>query len=766
MQKIGVFFILFILVNNAYSSAQLEFGPVHYPWAEEISSPQVDAFTSKENQISLQRLEKVAGFKDIQNVIQKEILANQEEARNKASIIGDYAYNFLVDDEHIQGLYRRTAKDEYLKAKESGDYSQLVWESTVDLDKFLKEHTFPNAVTEPSSGSWSCYYDEDSKNLKRCLVGVSQSGGDRNIYYEYDFEKNQWVTESSFNFEILGRSSMAWVDEDTMIVHLDGMSYHNHLHADEQIKMEEAVEKGLLTYAGYPNRAFLWKRGQAFNLDKLVYQANESASWLSVSSHKDKKSDPVDKMFFIYEGIENNDYKTFIKYDGNNDGIYATQELKLPVKKQFFALTTGLELILKIEEEWLGFKPEDIVSVKINLTERSSNLVEPKLIYRNTDADLIISSSHFIDGEEYNPTDDRIIVKGSKNVSDELLMLSRNGNDWQKSIVSDPLNLKYKTMSVFYDKAMKQTKLTVRNFVTPTHTYELVTKDGKLVAKLLEKDQEKFDAKNIVINQLWVDMGLDQNNKKIRVPYYIIYDKTKVQVKNNPKPAPTLMWAYGGFSVGYSPFYLGNNLGNLWLKKGGVYVLPAIRGGDEFGSYWHLSALKENRKNTYDDFFAISEDLINRGITSPEKLGIQGGSNGGLLMGIAFTKRPELYNAIVSEVPLLDMSRYHKLLVGASWMDEYGDPEGDEEEFWQDYSPLHNVVAGKDYPPIFIKTNRYDDRVHPAHARKLAIRLNELNLDHYYFEDSRGGHGGDAMSSEERAYRAALVYAYLYMQLM
>jgi prolyl oligopeptidase len=228
---------------------------------------------------------------------------------------------------------------------------------------------------------------------------------------------------------------------------------------------------------------------------------------------------------------------------------------------------------------------------------------------------------------------------------------------------------------------------------------------------------------------------------------------------------PTLLYAYGGFEVPQLPRYSAVT-GVSWLEKGGVYVLANMRGGGEFGPKWHQAGLKENRQLVFDDFHSVAEDLIHRKITSPEKLGIYGGSNGGLLVGVAFTQRPDLYNAVVCAVPLLDMQRYNKLLAGASWMAEYGNPDIPEEwEYISKYSPYHNLKENMNYPEVYFYTSTRDDRVHPGHARKMVAKMNDMGYKIYYFENTEGGHAG-ASTNEQRAQMNAQLYSYLQMKLM
>jgi prolyl oligopeptidase len=245
------------------------------------------------------------------------------------------------------------------------------------------------------------------------------------------------------------------------------------------------------------------------------------------------------------------------------------------------------------------------------------------------------------------------------------------------------------------------------------------------------------------------------------VPYFVVRSKEFVA----GGAAPTLLYGYGGFNVSLLPSYLAVT-GKLWLEHGGVYVLANIRGGGEFGPAWHEAGLRTRRQVIYDDFIAVAEDLIARGITSTRRLGIQGGSNGGLLMGVMLTQRPELFQAAVVQVPLLDMLRFDKLLAGASWVDEYGSPQVPHERAWlEKMSPYQNLHSRSDYPQVFILTSTKDDRVHPGHARKYAAKLEALNMAFLYYENIDGGHSA-AADLRERARRLALEFVYLSQRLM
>ena len=244
-----------------------------------------------------------------------------------------------------------------------------------------------------------------------------------------------------------------------------------------------------------------------------------------------------------------------------------------------------------------------------------------------------------------------------------------------------------------------------------------------------------------------------------RVPYFMVSKKNRVRNGKNP----TLLYGYGGFEVSLTPNYSAG-VGRSWLSQGGVYVVANIRGGGEYGPRWHQAALKADRNKAYEDFAAVAEDLIARKITTPKHLGIQGGSNGGLLMGNMTVMYPQLFGAVVCQVPLLDMKRYHKLLAGASWMAEYGNPDTDDWSFLKAYSPYQNVRKDVRYPPVLFTTSTRDDRVHPGHARKMMARMQDQGHDVTYYENIEGGHGG-AANNAQSAYMSALAYTFLKQKL-
>jgi prolyl oligopeptidase len=294
--------------------------------------------------------------------------------------------------------------------------------------------------------------------------------------------------------------------------------------------------------------------------------------------------------------------------------------------------------------------------------------------------------------------------------------------------------------------------LTVTDYLTPT-TLSYATL-GK-APEPLKRTPSFFDATGLEITQHFAT-----SKDGTRVPYFQV-SKKGLKLDGS---AATILYGYGGFEVSETPAYSGT-VGRAWLSKGNVYVVANIRGGGEFGPKWHQAALKANRHKAYEDFIAVGEDLIRRKVTSTPHLGIQGGSNGGLLMGNMLTMRPDLWGAIVCQVPLLDMRRYHTLLAGASWMEEYGNPDDPKEwAFIQGFSPYHQLKPGVKYPPTLFMTSTRDDRVHPGHARKMMASMSAMGQDVLYYENIEGGHGG-AANNQQAAHMAALAYTFLWQRL-
>ena len=332
-----------------------------------------------------------------------------------------------------------------------------------------------------------------------------------------------------------------------------------------------------------------------------------------------------------------------------------------------------------------------------------------------------------------------------------MIKLTPDGDGWQQEAVGLPDKGVVSVSSV--DDATGDALVYFENPTTPETLYYL--KGDTLEPAALQSTPEFFEANGMVTRQYEAT-----SSDGTKIPYFVTAKEDVLEAG----PAPTIQYGYGGFQISITPTYSGTT-GKMWLEKGGVYVIANIRGGGEFGPEWHQAVLKQNRQKAFDDFFAVSEDLIARGITTSDQLGILGGSNGGLLMGVSMTQRPDLYNAIGIGVPLLDMLRYDKLLAGASWVGEYGDPDNPEDRpHLEAWSPYQNVKQDAEYPRVYFFTSTKDDRVHPGHARKMAAKMKEYGHPFLYYENIEGGHAASA-NQDQLAKRLALQYVYFSRQL-
>jgi prolyl oligopeptidase len=405
------------------------------------------------------------------------------------------------------------------------------------------------------------------------------------------------------------------------------------------------------------------------------------------------------------------------------------------------------------------FKNQILVHLKSDWTVEGRAYQQGHLISLDYDAFLqgsrafqtVIAPDAVSSISSTSETKNLMLVTMLNNVRSELFAYTFDNGKWKSRKVDAPDfgNLYIASTDEFFDRYF----FGYQDFLTPSSLY-YVARQGTTPEKI-KTLPEFFDASRFAVKQ-----NVVASKDGTRIPYFLVYP----QGMTCDGTHPTLLSGYGGFEIARRPSYSAT-VGSAWLEKGGVHVLANIRGGGEFGPKWHRAGLKENRQRIYDDFIAVAEDLIKHKITTPDHLGISGGSNGGLLVGVMFTQRPDLFNGVVCAVPLLDMKRFNKLLAGASWMGEYGNPDISEQwAYISKYSPYQNLYADKDYPEVFFTTSTRDDRVHPGHARKMARKMEAMGHAFYYFENIEGGHGG-VSTNDQRAMRDALIYSYLLKQL-
>lgn len=547
----------------------------------------------------------------------------------------------------------------------------------------------------------------------QCLVSLSDGGKDATVLREFNIRTFQFVTNGFFIPE--SKSHATWLDKDTLLI-------------------GDATNPKTLTTSGYPAQIRLLKRRQDLTKAPVVFTCSPGAMSAYVHSQiidDVRYTTVVDQLSFyeadnyILDEEHNKLNKLPIPRSANFEGIFKGQIL--------FSTRDGLDEFRA--GSVLSFPFSDLTKYKVNFTS----------VFKPTDQKFFDSLSI---------SQDHLYVQVLNDVKTQVLKYSFKDGAWAFE------NLKIGNQNgnasmTSLDRLSHEIYLTYFDFLTPPSIFNY-NETSKSPAKKIMETPSRFDSSNLKISQHKV-----KSKDGTVIPYFVVAPKDlKLNGKN-----PTLLYGYGGFEIPMLASYSGST-GKIWLEKGGVYVLANLRGGGEYGPNWHNSVLRENRHKVFEDFFAIAEDLIKRKVTSPAHLGIKGGSNGGLLTSVAFTKRPELFNAVISEVPLANMMEYHHWLAGASWMEEYGNPDDPAmKKYILTYSPLHNLKKDAKYPEVFFLTSTKDDRVHPGHARQMVARMKELGHPVLYNENTEGGHGR-ATNMKDMAEFLALEFTYLYQKLM
>ena len=575
------------------------------------------------------------------------------------------------------------------------------WEVILDIDELSKKE---NKKWVFDGATWL----EPANNI--CLLALSDGGKDENEIREFNVETKEFV-ESGFFFKE-SKGGVSWIDNNNVLV------YRN-------------FGEGSLSQSGYPREVKLWKRGTSLETAKTIFETEATSVGAFGTSFFS-----TDKQYvFIFNALAF--YNSELYYLSGEK----LERVEYPKDAEFAGFHKN-EIILSLQSDWnvneKEYKKGSLISFDLN--ENLDGKVNIKTIYQPNEKSSFVSLS---------TSKDFIIVNIMENVQNSLLKYRLEKNKWVDEKIKAP-----EFGSIYLTTSSDQSNdffFRYSNFITPTTLYHATESNIEVIKKL----KDVFDADNLVVKQ-YKATSKDQT----LIPYFIVHQKDMKLNSTNP----TMIYAYGGVNASSQPNY-SSTYGIGWLEKGGVYVLANIRGGGEFGPSWHQAAMKEKRQNAYNDFYAVGEDLIDKKITSPEYLGAFGWSNGGLMAGVVFTQRPDLYNAVVAGAPLLDMKRYSKLLAGASWMAEYGNPDIPEEwNYLKKYSPYHNIFEDKEYPEVFFVTSTKDDRVHPGHARKMAAKMSDMGHPFIYHETIEGGHGA-ASTNEQQAYMWASIYTYFNMKL-
>jgi prolyl oligopeptidase len=613
-------------------------------------------------------------------------------------------YNFWQDADHVRGIFRRTSLTGY-------EADSPAWETVLDLD----------ALAAAEKANWvykgaSCARPAE----RRCLISLSDGGEDAVTVREFDLPTARFV-DGGFVLP-KGKQRVAWEDEDTLLI-------------------SREWARGDLGRTGYPFIVKRLKRGQPLSAAVEVYRGAATDGGYGVTPYVLRDGENR-TLSVVSRPLDTFRAETYIL------SSRGPQRVAIPAKSELSDMVAG-RVIIHNREDWTiagrAFPAGSVLAVDLARLKADPAHLKPALVYAPAAREALqgVSASKGV-----------LLVDILDNVRGRSLLYrpAPNGG-WARSVLKLPDNASVGIVDASADD--NKALISVTSFLTPPSLW--LADAGTGAARQIKAQPAKFDASNLVAEQFEAT-----SSDGTKIPYFLVHRRDIALNGNNP----TLLYAYGGFEASMTPSY-SSTTGKLWLEKGGVYALANIRGGGEFGPKWHEAGLGAKRQIIYDDFAAVARDMIARKVTSPRRLGIRGGSNGGLLMGVQFTQHPELWNAVIIDVPLLDMMRISKIAAGASWEGEYGSVDNDPaiRAFWEKTSPYRALRRDGHYPEPFIFTTTKDDRVGPQHARKFAARMEEFGLPFLYYENTEGGHAAGA-NLKQAAHTNALEMVYLTRKLM
>jgi prolyl oligopeptidase len=627
---------------------------------------------------------------------------NASERIPEVSRQGDHFYNLWKDAEHPRGLWRRIPIAEFAQPKPQ-------WETVLDLDAL--------ATREHENWVWAGFTCLGPRE-PQCLLSLSRGGADATVVREFNLVDKRFVAGG---FELAeAKSWLTWIDADHLYVATD-------------------FGPGSITRSGYPRLIKRWRRGQPLAEAAQVFEGDEADVIVSVQVDRT----PGFERTVFTRDLDFFRTRAWLLREGALQPVDKPDDAKLNFWRE--------HLLLELRSDWNlagTLHPKgSLLAADAARWPAGERRLQPLFTPTPTRAlaGFVATRSH-------------LVLNLLDNVASRLEERHWAGGAWQTRAVQAPFPGSLSVASLhdpqLDDDAWGEHYLVrYTDFLTPDTL--MLGRAGSDERTALKSQPTFFDARGMQVEQAFAT-----SKDGTRVPYFIVWPAGAKASGDNR----TLLYGYGGFEISMQPWYLGE-FGSAWIERGGVFVLANIRGGGEFGPAWHQAAMKANKQNSYDDFIAVAQDLIERKVTRPRRLGISGGSNGGLLVAAVALQRPELFSAVASLVPLLDMQRYHKLLAGASWMVEYGNPEDPAEwAYISRYSPYQNVRADMKLPRTMFTTSTRDDRVHPGHARKMTARMLEQGHAVLYHENIEGGHGG-AADNAQRADMMALRFAFLYQQL-
>lgn len=728
-----------------------------YSFLEEVESEESLAFANEANDYTLKALgdpKSRASYERILSVL---------ECNDRIPYVSKYGtdkdgdsilFNLWKDSTNTKGLWRKTTLSSYKT-------DNPTWKTVLDIDELGRK----NKTSWVWKGSRSLPKGRDPKydgQTTRALLNLSRGGADAVVVREFDLLKEEFVPEGEAFVIPEAKTRASYKSRDVLLVGTD-------FEGEEQS----------MTDSGYPRIVKEWIRGTDLKDAKTIFEGEKTD--VSVSCYIDDqrvRNGPIYEVHYrsitFYTSkywVRTTPYEFLLTPDDPERVAFETNTGTIP--EEFVEVDIPLDASIDFVAKWMiislrsDWSPDETKSYKagsVIYVDANTFLKEGK---EKCQYNILFEPTEKTAFETYSVTKNYIIVNIMDNVKSKLLFFKIKddsfelvgGDNEAKAIACSASAIDPSESDLFWYTTSGYTQPSALHLADAVKVEEDVdegTEEHYIVEKL-KSLPHMYESEGLVVTQ-----KVATSKDGTEVPYFLVSKKDTVLDGNTP----TLLYGYGGFEISLGPKYIASS-GAAWLEKGGAYVEACIRGGGEFGPSWHQAALKANRNKSYEDFIAVAEDLISTNLCRPETLAIRGGSNGGLLMGNMYTMRPDLFGAIHCAVPLLDMKRYHVLLAGASWMAEYGDPDTDDwEDFLYKYSSYHQIDSDvQKYPPILFTTSTRDDRVHPAHARKMVKKLWDLGKGKdwptYYYENIEGGHGG-AADSKQSAFMTALAYDFMW----
>jgi prolyl oligopeptidase len=659
-----------------------------FQWLEKPRDPKALEWVRAQTKAAETELDAKPNYAELEQQL-KTILAAQDPPP-QISLLGPIAVRFQRSATHPHGVL------EYARRAANGVPG--AWHLSLDVDALRKTEGKAFELHAGSERS-TCLAPE----FTRCILSLSPAGADDVELREFDLVRAQFVKEGFHT--PAGRNTAVWLNPDTLLI-------------------QHSLNHDPRTGAGWPTVTYMWKRGTPLENARPVA--------------KGAATDAIELLSSIGSGsyrlglvVRALDYSTFSMQTIAQDGTLSPVELPQKLAMTFPPPTTERNIVAQVVETvTLAGKeiPKDSI-VAYDVTPGLPAATRLKIIY-TPKADEFLTNAVFGGFAAARSSVDFILTRGGVQ---RRVTFTKEDADWKETKgESAPAGQSMNLASA--DPASDDLIVSTSGFTTPTH---LTLHRAGSPSTTLYAQKPVFDAKDFRV-QLKSARSKDGTD----VDYFLLSPKTPAR----PGQTPTLMTGYGAFGLSFQPGYLDTTVGGpslaLWLQHGGALALPLIRGGGDRGEAWHQAAIRDKRQNSYDDFAAVAETLIKDGLTSPKHLGVFGQSNGGLLSAVMGTQRPDLFAAVVSDVPLTDMLRFPLMGMGGAWTNEYGDPlKPAAAEYLRRYSPYQNAGPGKHYPKFLITVSTADNRVGPGHARKLAAKLEQSGAKVYFLEDEEGGHG-------------------------